>query len=44
MLTVAQWENAGLSIEKACIRIHFAAVSKIKHFRSLHDAQVHSAV
>ena len=37
---VAQRYNAGLSFEKARVRIPFATVSKLGHFRSLHDAPV----
>ena len=40
---VALRYNAGLSIESIWVRIPFAAVSKVGHFRSLHNAPVHSA-
>ena len=36
--------NAVLAIERARFRILFAIVSKLGHFRSLHDAPVHSPV
>ena len=42
--TVALQQNTGLAIERARIRIPFATISKHGHFRSLHDAPVHSAV
>ena len=35
---------AALAIERFRVRITFATVSKFGHFRSLHDAPVHSAV
>ena len=38
---VAQQYNTVPSIERAGVRIIFAAVSKLGHFRSLHDAPVH---
>ena len=38
----AQRYKAGLAIERARVRIHFAAVSKIRHFHSLHDTSAHS--
>ena len=41
---VAQRKNAGLTTERARVRIPLAIVAKFGHFRSLHDAPVHSAV
>ena len=35
---------AGLAIDSARVRTPFVAVSKLGHFRSLHDAPVHSVV
>ena len=34
----------GLAIKRARVRIAFATVSNFGHFRSRHDAPVHSAV
>ena len=43
-LLLLQRYISGLSTERAWVQIPFAAVSTSGHFRSLHDAPVHSAV
>ena len=41
---LVQQKNVGISIDGAFVWISFAAVSKLGHSRSIHDAPVHSAI